>query len=326
MKKIIYIILATVLVCGCEMEFEVEVPTSSKLYLQCIPGASDTTIIQLYRTVPVGTVYKGSEFLDYADIDFRINGATKSVKLAEEKTGSVMKGCWFITEHINPDDVINIRAMADGAEEICATTVIPSKFPTYSFNYTGRDITVNFKDDEDTEDYYGLIVYCECTTESEHIHTVETKGLTPSDEAEGLWGASLSTNYLDVPFCGWAYGYSQNVVRVWGDEKSNGKDMKLSLNIGSVYFSRPGYRDENGKWHADETYTQTFRYKLRLYRFSKEFYYYAVALDNIENNQFSWLGLAPASFAFSNVENGVGILAGCSMEETDWFDETVLNQ
>lgn len=325
MKKFLYIILAAAVVCSCEVEFDVDAPTSYKLYLQCLPGASDTTIVQLYSTVPVGVVHKGSEFLDAADIDFRINGVTREVKYAGENTGSVMKGCWYITDKISPKDAVEVRASAEGLAEIHAVTAIPPRFPQYSFNYTGNAVSVEFKDDADTEDYYGLIVYCECTTESEHVHTVETQGLEPYDEAEGLWGARLSTSYLDVPFCGWAYGYFKTIVRVWDDQKCNGKEMSLSLPMGSAYFSEPRYRDEDGSWHVDIPFTQTIRYKLRLYRFSKEFYQYAVALDNIENNQLSSMGLAPASYAFTNVENGVGILAGCSMVETDWFDETVIN-
>ncbi|MDO5442738.1 MAG: DUF4249 domain-containing protein [Bacteroidia bacterium] len=320
MKKLLYIIMAAAAVCACEMDFEVDAPTSSKIYLQCLPGANDTTIIQLYPTVPVGVVYKGSELLDDAEVDFRVNGVSCDVKHADEKTGSVMKGCWYITDKIVPEDVVDVRAKAEGLAEIHATAAIPSRFPQYNFNYSGKAVTVEFKDDPSTEDYYGMIVYCECTTDSEHVHKVETVGLEPTDDAEGLWGASLSTNYLDVPFCGWAYGYFRTVVRVWSDDKSNGKDMKLTLNLGSAYFGAPSYLDEDGKWHRDEVYTQTIRYKLRLYRFSKEFYSYALALDNIENNRFSSIGLAPATYAYSNVENGVGILAGCSMVETDWFE------
>lgn len=320
MKKFLYIILAAMVVCGCEMEFEVDAPTSSKLYLQCLPGASDTTIVQLYTTVPVGAVYKGSEFLDTAEIDFRINGVAREVKHAGENTGSVMKGCWYIIDKISPEDVVEVRASAKGVDAIHAATVIPPRFPEFSFNYTGNAVSVKFKDDAETEDYYGMIVYCECTTESEHIHKVETLWLEPSNEADGLWGARLSTNYLDVPFCGWAYGYFKSIVRVWNDQKCNGKDMNLSLSLGNAYFSEPGYRDEEGRWHVDIPYTQTIRYKLRLYRFSKEFYQYAIALDNVENNRFSSMGLAPASYAFTNVENGVGILAGCSMIETEWIE------
>ena len=40
----------------------------------------------------------------------------------------------------------------------------------------------------------------------------------------------------------------------------------------------------------------------------------------IDENSFAEAGLAPAGYAYSNVTNGAGALAGVLMYETDWLE------
>lgn len=322
MKRLLIIILAAAALCGCEMDFTVSATAEAKLYLQCTPGVCDTTIIQLYRTVPVGTVYSGSKFLEDADVTFRVNNVPRDVKYAAEKTGSVMPGCRYVVEKVNPGDVIEITASAEGVKSVSASTRVPDLFPEYKLTDTGKYLKVDFHDDPATEDRYGMMIIAERTLVSaEHGTFVQTRGLTPIDDSDGGILALVATeakNYIDVSFCGWAFGDYYNIVRIWSDENSNGKDMSLALQFGNAYFETPGYRDAQGRWRSVQG-EETIRYKLKLYRFTKEFHNWALAQDNIANNSFAELGVAPAAFAYTNVTDGVGIFAGCSMVETDWL-------
>ena len=117
----------------------------------------------------------------------------------------------------------------------------------------------------------------------------------------------MARNYIDIPFNGWAFGYGWTPVRTWPDTGFSEQEKT------TLYMTT---RDITNYWG---NYEQRDRFKVRLYRFSKEFFRYGVALDHARNNDLAEIGLAPAAYAYTNVTGGVGILAGWNVRETDWF-------
>ena len=64
--------------------------------------------------------------------------------------------------------------------------------------------------------------------------------------------------------------------------------------------------------------SSTYRYKLIFYNYDENCYNYLKAREN-EENELALFGLAPASFTFTNVENGVGVCGSYMVSESDWF-------
>lgn len=61
------------------------------------------------------------------------------------------------------------------------------------------------------------------------------------------------------------------------------------------------------------------RFKLVFYTFSQEYYSKLKSDDNKSNNGFAELGLAPAAFTYTNINNGLGVCGSYMVSETDWF-------
>lgn len=61
-----------------------------------------------------------------------------------------------------------------------------------------------------------------------------------------------------------------------------------------------------------------YRYKIIFYSYDENCFNYLKAQNNKEND-FVILGLAPASFTFTNVKGGIGVCGSYVVSETDWF-------
>ena len=307
-------ILLLTVACECE-EFEIFIPTTPKLVLLCCPGVADTTVIQLYKTIPVGNTYSGSPFLDDASFDFTVNGKALIVEHAIDRKGSVPKGCWFVPQGFKAGDKVEVRVSAKGAESITASTVIPKEAPDFKYffkeNYPEdyNNLTISFADDSADNDWYGVAVECERTKIEDGATTIDYSLLAPKKEETGLNGVTIDKEYLDISFTGWSFGSWSYPIRIWPDSAFSGKDVELSLLLGDGYFS----------WEDGE-YELSMRYRIRLYRFSREFFRYASSLDDIANNNFAVGGIAPMPLSYTNVINGAGALAGWTMRQSDWIN------
>lgn len=88
----------------------------------------------------------------------------------------------------------------------------------------------------------------------------------------------------------------------------NGKEY--TLNVGTAQY--PGSKDEYQK--------ETYEFKIFLYKLSEELYKYIKSINDINNNKLGNYGLAPIRSHFTNIENGIGILGGCNIYESEWLD------
>ena len=311
MKKGFYTILclSALALCACGKEFELEIRSDTKLFLQCCPGNGDTTVLQLNRTYPVGKTAENTLFLEEADIDFSVNGIPYYVQRAVDSAGPVPPGCWFVAAPLKAGDEVSVEARAAGLNPISATTTLPAAAPEFTWHCTRESVRVTFRDDPSTDDWYGLAVYCERTIinlDSGKVFKVLKRNLRPQNGASDSWWYSAARNYVDIPFNGWSLGSVWSMVRVWPDTGFSGQEVTLFMHTSDI----------SSYWG---NYEQRDRLKVRLYRFSKEFFRYGVALEHIRDNDLAEIGLAPAAYAYSNVSGGVGILAGWTVRETNWF-------
>ena len=95
---------------------------------------------------------------------------------------------------------------------------------------------------------------------------------------------------------------------MWDDTMLNGKSYTLHL---GTNYSEDSVNEYNS--------TVNF-FKIYLYRFSEEMYKYLKSINDIDNNDLGEYGLAPIRSHYTNIENGIGLLGGCSIYETDWIE------
>ncbi|MBP5505776.1 MAG: DUF4249 family protein [Bacteroidales bacterium] len=315
MKKrvILYIFFFLLSLTGCRKEFLIDNPTEGELCLVCYPGMRDTTIIQLYKTVPVGGRYEGSPYLQSANIAFSVDGVWQKVEQAAARVGTVPKGCWFVAEKVKNGAKVDISASVASETSVSASTNVPSMPPPFEYSITKdtwTDLTIEFDDDPATEDYYGVAVVCERTVISATGRKTETRHLSLAEDGYGTQEIAIIRDYYDAGFTGWSlwpqrtglYG-----VRVWHDTKFNGKRASLSARFGPANFSIDAKQAQ-----------EIISIKVRLYKFTEEFYKYLTALDYQEHNDYATYGIIPMKLSFTNVTGGCGILAGWSVREAEW--------
>ncbi len=310
MKKYIIIILTIALVLqSCEKEFKLKGSSDPKIYVYGLAGASDTTMFNVVKTIPIGSKAHYGASREVSFIELRVNGNPVSLKKADENTDGVPKGFWWTKEEIPAQAKLSIIAKATDAKDISASIVTPKAFPDFEAKFTSfPSITVTFEDDANTQDCYGILVIREVNMVKDGVVTIITESCPPYIEEEeyDLIMRGI-TDYIDIPL---KPGNYNTTARLWIDRKFNGEKVSLNFNISE-------YNYEGTVREYDSVKN---RYKAYLYRISPEFFKYAEAQNHRDNNMLAMIGLAPAAFAYSNVQNGLGVFAGATVTETEWFE------
>ena len=315
MKRVLPVILmSAVLLQACTKEFTLDVSGKSKLFLHCCPGANDTTYIYLNRAVPVGDSYKGSFFLEDAEIAFEVDDVLMAMHREGYEEGIQPRRCWYVVDPLPEGGRISFSAVVDDLPPITATTVIPADVPEFEYDLSAdaSSLRIAFDDNPDTRDWYGIALLCEREVydwEGKAFETVQYAWQMPKQEMASVFSVSLEKRYVDATFDGFFFGNDNRcTLRIWPDEYFSGPHVDLTVQ----------FRNSPGLWSGN-AHTYKNRYKVRLFKVTQEFFNYAVAQDHVKNNELAQGGLAPAAFAYTNIHGGVGILAGWTMRETDWI-------
>ena len=240
---------------------------------------------------------------EVSSIELTVDGKAVTLTKADADTPGVPKGYWWTAEDIPGGSEVVLRASADGAEDVSSVFHMPEEMPAFEVIYTSAPaFKFTFKDDGSTEDCYAIMVYGECTRVKDGEATVYVRACDPYEPDEDF-GMETRKDYLDVDI-------NDGTARPWSDAEFNGQEVSLSLEVWT-YFDGI----HNSKY--DEVKE---RYKAVIYRLSPEFFKFAEAQNHLDNNMLAEIGLAPASFAYTNITNGLGLFAGVAVAETEWFE------
>lgn len=318
--KTIYIplLLLLALMTSCSYDFELKgMDAAEKLVLYCMPDAdSDTTLIQLYRSQPVTRQKKkGEKDVPNARITFSVNGTEQNVRYAETDEPSVPAGCYYVVGRWSEADVIRVRAEADGLPPIYSETTIPTSFPLKRIDMVRKQyidnklqFRITFQNDG-KENYYGIrivkrVVYEDWSDPDNNSTSIAALELDLDDEPllNNKTGLDATFDY-STDFYQYLY--------IWSNEQISDKEYTLRLN---TYYS--------ADWEADEWSDSSLHiyYKMYFYRLSPELYKYLKSLNDIKNNELGDKGLAPIPSSYTNIKNGIGVLGGCQVTETEWLE------
>lgn len=310
------LLLLFIFIVSCSYDFDLgDMDATAKLVLYCMPNAnSDTTLIQLYRSLPVAQQRKAGKEISNAHITFTVNGKEQTVHYAEIDKYFVRAGCYYVIGRWKETDIIRVSAEADGLPAVCAETTIPTSFPLKKVDMVLKqniDNKLQFRitfQDKGKESFYGIrivkkVVYEDLIeNENSSIYT-ETLDLELDDEP-------LLNNKtgLDATF-----DYSTNFYQylyIWSNEQILNREYTLRLN---TFYSADWEAD---KWSSSSLHTF---YKMYFYMLSPELYKYLKSLNDMKNNELGNKGLAPIRSNYTNIENGIGVLGSCQITETEWL-------
>ena len=204
-----------------------------------------------------------------------------------------------------PGDEIKVVAQAEGFPTATSTIIVPQRPPQVSISHSRINdkafrISFTIEDDPDTEDSYAFTFHRASIYGSGF--GIDPVGGSPLPLA---FGNDNETSYLDLgPFdILWEDGEKFYGV---SDRSFNGQKKTFDVN---VEYELP-YRED----------TENFAYyRIGIHRYTPERVKYEIACRDKGSNILGFIGLSPATFAYTNVIGGTGCISGSNVSTTKWI-------
>lgn len=207
-----------------------------------------------------------------------------------------------------PGDEIKVIAQAEGFPTATSTIIVPQRPPQVSVSHSRINdktfrISFTIEDDPDTEDSYAFtfhraIIY----GDPDHLDAPPGPGGATLPLA---FGNDNETSYLDLgPFdILWEDGEKFYGV---SDRSFNGQKKTFDVN---VEYELPYTED-----------TENFAYyRIGIHRYTPERVRYEIASRDKGSNILGFIGLSPATFAYTNVIGGTGCISSSYVSTTEWI-------
>ncbi|MBO5419556.1 MAG: DUF4249 domain-containing protein [Bacteroidales bacterium] len=298
--KRIYIFILSLLAISCEMIFDIEYENGKNRFLiACVPSAGDEKVeihLSLARSVSAPV----EEPLRPEDIDLRLFADGKSIPVKYDRTNGPQ--FYYISEFpIRAGQDIRIEARADNYEtayseiEVPQPPVLASDIMVENILLTSDPLygtcEVSFIDNPETEDIYGLMLW-RTKTSSADVPSLHTP-------------CAIDLNVDSFVFPD-KYEVDLNVGQmIFWKESASSQEQTIKLDIITLESSAKG---------------DPFIYRPVIYRLSPELYRYCKGQWDMRNNFVSTSGFSPATFAYTNIVGGIGILGAMSPVTGPWFN------
>lgn len=309
---------------ACNSYFDPEnIDVTERPVMYCIPSpGNEAVIIQLSKSVPVTASGLPPRGLPGANISFRLNGKPMEAVWNQNVTPRLPAECYYVPVRVNEGDEIDLSAEMTSFNIMSSHTKIPAAFPLEDIELVLRpgieeklQFRITFRDNATTDDFYGVRIVNERINEiqqntgSGNWTTVDqsveySQAIRPDLTEEPLLNNKVG---LDATF-DLDYNYYNNLY-IWSDDKIAGKRYTMQL---STAYNRVQYATE-----GDIRTLSYDSYVVYLYRLSHELYRYLKSVNDIANNELGQNGLAPVRSQYSNVINGLGIVGGCNVTQSE---------
>ncbi len=317
-NKISLILLLALGLCSCEERFELnDIGGEPRMYVECYAGLSDTTIVQLYKAMPVNA--KASDGRDFTlkRLDFKINGTPVSLKSLSDSLSR-----FYTDSPVSAGSELSLEVETEETAPISATATVPTK-PT--FTTTAQMIggpvmpyiqfTVNFQGEVAPTGRYGIGI-------KQYIKTHRDDG---SEDIEYYMSAAPTMINGDIAaehsLTVMGYPESFNFGMFSGEDLENGKTINaIMMYDPRDYTWEETKYDYEGNEIGTITVTLSLKLQIQILRFSDESYGYLNSLYNRQDNLLAMLGFCPPTVAYTNIAGGYGVLGGLSLAESEIID------
>ena len=314
-KNISIILLAALGFCSCEERFELnDVGGEPRMYVECYAGLADTTIVQLYKAMPVNA--KASDGRDYTlkRLDLKVNGTPVSLK--------PLSDLYYTDTPIAAGSQLSLEVETAETAPVSATTTVPNKpVFTVTAEMIGGPVmpyiqfTIDFQGAIEASDRYGIGI-------KQYIKTHRDDG---SDDVEYDMSSAPTMINGDIAL--------EHSLTVMGYPESfhfgtfSGEDVEDGKRINAIMMYDPReytweeiQYDDDGNETGTVTVTLSLKLQIQILRFSEESYGYLNSLYNRQENLLAMLGFCPPTVAYTNISGGYGVLGGLSLAESEIID------
>ena len=328
MKRFIYIFIALVTLAGCKFGFEVENDADPGVYLSCI-ASPDSISYYLRYASPLG-VNAG----DIPEVKVKNSSISISGRSLDQNPLIVEDGIrvYPVSGMLGTGDEVRVVVRTETLGDLDARTAIPAQIGLENVSMTRTDMMGIIMDDftfrldrqPEEGEYVGLFMSRTVSPEEMAWGWEEY----PADSLSGpmidyLSPATTVATNADVELCQVDFCWPR-YIRTWsmgfGLEEpftiipaAAFRNQEVSLMVTSfsaIYGGYPGSEEEAEAEPFDPMYTFTAM------SVSEEFYRYSLAQYRSRTDFLALMGLAPAQFAWSNVNGGFGFCGAVSNKST----------
>lgn len=203
---------------------------------------------------------------------------------------------------LSPGDKLKVTVQAEGFPSAESTVTIPQRLPQLNISHTRINesklrLSLTIEDDPRTEDCYAFQFEKGFFYEG-HLQPSGVENLEPS------FGSTEETAFLDLgPFdIIWEDGGKYYGI---ADREFNGQQKTIDINV-----EYPLTSPDQWKYAY---------YRISFFKVSPERFRYEIACQDKGNNILGFIGLAPTTFAYTNVIGGTGCLSCSTGYRTDWI-------
>lgn len=308
------IIITLLALTGCKYPFDLETADVKPIpVIKSYICADSLVTIDIRKAVPLSQIAKADSSLKGPRYTLRCNGVQVDCAQSMKGGGRMVLSAGAFRN----GDKIELVFESDDMETAVAGTVIPGAFPEHELklcrsNNTDRNLKISYKDDPDTDDWYGAIVKWNGTQvqnvglEEPQYNEVKDMHIIPPSGYDDLQIEPGAYSPIIVSFGG-TYMY------VWKDSDEEDNEYDLCYN----------YR---AQWDGRIEEVKDVEIQCTLFRLSSEMYRHLFAEYDRQNNPFKDMGLSSPAFTYTNVKNGTGCLCGYSAVRSQWIEDTLFEQ
>ena len=288
---------------ACEVEFDFKELDGDPLFLldgvvKSEPYSPSTSNFQMYLYA-VPSAAGEREFSEEARCTLKVYRNSELIDTKDYITIQSFFGLIADEYPVKPGDEVLVTAESDGFPTASSRTVIPQAPPAVeaSFSMSGDNLNIrfSFEDDADTDDAYAV---CFRTISSRY---------RPDDAAMGTtldlsFGNPEESSFSDTgPFdISWDDGW-----RYYGISDDSFSGGRREFEVTAPYKSPSGYG--------------TPYFRIEVQRISPERLRYEIACRDKRTNLLGFIGLAPVTFAYTNVSGGSGCISSYNSGGTGWI-------
>ncbi len=335
--KYLYYIMTILLFISCEREFDIIDPNAGpKLYIESLfYDQQDTVAFTVIATRPTTEGPQEYKVPSGMKVTVLENGQPREVFKQEDKEPSdpvyyyyeQPEYRWYLKGGFQPGSKVEILAQADGYPDAYSVVHMPEKFNDFTCRVEkysdGRALHIDYQDDPATNDYYAVTV-------SRYSKIVRFDGTIEGETNYGIINYPVSDDFGEYD-----YPYMYMSHKGWDNWRSIvfWNDSRESINGRQTFTILISEKEGPDSWEWSDSFgggdevvgTVYASDHVYVYKLTSDTYHYLNGQWNYDYNDMASFGLAPPTYAFTNIRGGIGIFAGMSISEPYKIDWTYLN-
>ena len=271
---------------SCEYNMELDkYEQPPKLFLDCIAGFNDSTVVKVMAATPINKL-PGEFDVEKVNLRMTVNG--KAVDLSKKHTPMYRNLYWYSDVRYKPGDKVVIDASLDGITPIHAETVIPTESPQATVKVFGQsedlqDIYVSLKFDSGKTRYYAMRVF----QTVRYYNPIIERDVSNTQQ---MFYLNDKVNYINDH-------NNRDCILFWDTTEYDSGEFDVKLSTYSQIVNTTGVK--------------SVEYNVMLYNMTEEYFKYLLSLTRNDNGSSTGSDfLYNTMSAYTNVDNGLGILAG----------------